>query len=90
MEFVELEDYDGLENILEFEIDYSNYVCDKKNVIDLSKVYNLAEPKLNRNNKLFTDENISKITYDDVNIFLSPDNNNDRENTANTELKNSK
>ena len=76
---------------LEFELDYSTYMFEKKNVIDLNKVVKLDKPKLNRNNRIFTDENISKITYESDDKFIMTNNNiQNGKNSNNTEFKNSR
>lgn len=60
---------------LEYELDYSSYIIEKKNVIDLKKVTNLDKPKLNRSNRIFCDENIFKITYESDDRFIMKNNN---------------
>ncbi len=47
---------------IDYFIDYTTYNCPCKNVIDLNDVIGLEKPKLNRANRLFS-ENLDCITY---------------------------
>lgn len=71
---------------LDFTSDYISYNQKRKESNIIDNVNNLDKPKLNRNNRLFA-EDIDKITYNDVNIFL--DNINGRKDSDNAELENS-
>jgi len=70
---------------LQYELDYGSYEVKSKNVIDIYDVTEkLEKPKLNRNNRVFS-ENIDKLMFDfqDTNIFLSNNNITNGENSNN-------
>ncbi len=59
---------------IDYFIDYTTYNCPCKNTIDLNNVTGLDKPKLNRNNRIFTDEinciSYNQISYDDWNKII--------------------
>ncbi len=75
--------------VLEYEIDYGFYIPESKNIIDMSKVMQYDEPKPNKHNQVFREENFHKLDYNNESIIFSNNNYNDGENTDNVELENS-
>ena len=71
------------ETELEYEIDYTCYVPVSKNIIDLNKVMEYDRSKPNKNNQVFGEENIYRLTYNFDNI-----NYNDGKDSNNAQLKN--
>lgn len=70
---------------LDYALNYMEYDCPKKNVIDIDEVLDLSRPKLNKNNIVFA-RDLDKLTFDNLNISSKV---NDGKDTDNIKFKNS-
>lgn len=64
MEEVKLSEED-INFCLDYCLDYTTYEAPKKNVIDIDEVLSIEKPKLNRNNRIFS-ENLDMFLFPDV------------------------